>query len=186
MGKLVMAVFCCGLYLIWAGVRIVDNITFDRNVEGYLKRAADSNTIGLARENLETALWYIEKENMTTGYTSVFWNTPGEEVTFWYKNLKKSLGELQAVNPEASQLETSNVLMKLRETLLDHGPRGDKVTAPNGISVYPYNVLYAWWAILSGLGTITFFAAFVYGKKQEQLSAPSRKFTDPSRGFRRM
>lgn len=42
------------------------------------------------------------------------------------------------------------MLLKLRETILhDAGESGDRVTAPDGISVYPNNALFGLWGILS-------------------------------------
>ncbi len=42
--------------------------------------------------------------------------------------------------------------MKLRETLVD----GDKIIKPNGLSIYPNNKLFFWWAIISLIGMIIF------------------------------
>lgn len=70
----------------------------------------------------------------------MFFNLPSYDVGFWYKNLSSSLEELKQYEArEASQLEKTNALMKLRETLLDTTDDGTSVTAPAGISVFPYN-----------------------------------------------
>lgn len=124
-------------------------VNFDRGAEGYLKRAADSNTIELAIGNMETALTYLEKRKMTEGYTSIFFSTPDEDVGFWFTNLESSLKELKSIDSNATQLEKTNVLMKLRETLLDSGNGSDSVTVPQGISKFPNNGLFAFWFILS-------------------------------------
>lgn len=126
------------LFCLWAGVRIVASIQFDRGCEGYLKRAADANTVELATKQLKTAIDYMEREGLTSGYTSVLYRTPDEDVGFWYTNVKSALGELEKMNPNATQLEKSNLLMKLRETLLDEG-KTSGITLPEGISVYPNN-----------------------------------------------
>ena len=126
------------------GFRASKDISFDQNVKGYLKRAADSNTIGLAHGELTKAINYLEQNKLTTGYTSILWKTPNEEIDFWYQNLKASQNELFKVKDEASQLEKTNVLIKLRETLMDTGKK-TKVTIPKGLSVYPDNLM---WAIL--------------------------------------
>ena len=86
----------------------------------------------------------LEANNLTSGYTSVMWETPDEDIGFWYQNLKASQQELQKLNSD-SALERTNVLMKLRETLLDDGEK-TKVTIPKGLSVYPYNLR---WGLLS-------------------------------------
>jgi len=133
----------------WGTVRIVKAITFGQDCGGYLKRAANANTVDLAKSEMTRAINYLDQHGMTTGYTSVLWKTPSEDVGFWHANLKASLDELEAITPDASPLERSNVLMKLRETLMDNGKEGDSLTAPDGISVYPSNTAFFWWGWLS-------------------------------------
>jgi len=118
-------------------------LEYGRSIEGHLKRAADANTIEMAERELQAALSVMEARGMTTGYSSVFYQTPGDDIGYWYGNLKTSLEELEALPPDASPLEKSNMLLKLRETILDHDSDGENVTAPSGISAYPYNRPFA-------------------------------------------
>jgi len=141
----------CIPFLCWAGVRIYRDITFGINCEGHLKRAADSNTIELAIQEMSIAVSYLEKEDITGGYTSILYKTPDADVGFWYSNLKSSLDELEKVKPEATQLERSNILLKLRETLLDHESSGDSVTVPGGISVFPNNSGFCLFSVITGI-----------------------------------
>lgn len=124
--------------------RAYKTLHFKQQVTGYLKRASDANTIELAAEELGIALHYLEKHNLTEGYTSILWQTPDEDISFWYRNLVASKKELEA-SRQASALERTNVLLKLRETLIDDGEKM-KVTVPPGISVYPHN--HAWFGTL--------------------------------------
>ena len=94
------------------------------------------------------ALNVMEKE---TGRRFIF-----EDVGFWYQNLKASLGELEQVSSTATQLEKSNLLIKLRETLLDQGKEGISITSPDGISRFPLNTAYA-------IAGIIFFVLFIVG-----------------------
>jgi hypothetical protein len=132
------------------GFRCANGIQFERNCSGYLKRAGDANTIEIAEKELTKALDYIEKHDLKDGYTSILYRTPDEDIGFWYTNLHTSLEELKKLPAGATPLERSNMLIKLRETLLDHGQNGDHVTIPYGISVYPANAIYAvaMWAFL--------------------------------------
>lgn len=140
------------LFCVWAGVRIVASVQFNRNCEGYLKRAADANTVELAKKQLKISLDYMERKGFITGYTSILYRTPNEDVGFWYTNVKNSLVELERTDSNATQLETSNLLMKLRETLLDQGERGKtSVTFPKDISVFPNNVAMAFLGLLSAI-----------------------------------
>jgi len=137
-------------FLAWFGIRVYNEIVFEIECTGHLKRAADANTVELAAKEMETAVSYLEKREITNGYTSILYRTPDEDVGFWYANLKSSWNELKNVSPGATQLEKSNVLMKLRETILDAGSEGKtKITAPNGIEIFPHNMLFFWWAMVS-------------------------------------
>ncbi|MEL6660196.1 MAG: hypothetical protein AAFY48_02670 [Bacteroidota bacterium] len=138
------------------GFRVAKKIQFKQNVSGYLKRAADANTIELAEQELTKAITYLEANNLTSGYTSVLWQTPDEDIDYWYRNLKASQLELQTLESE-SALEKTNVLIKLRETLVDVG-ESTKVTVPDGLSVYPNNKL---WAILMLIALATGFAGMI-------------------------
>lgn len=138
------------------GIRISKKVEFEQNVSGYLKRAADANTIALANEELTKVIDYLEANNLTSGHTSIFYKTPNEDIDFWYRNLKASQQELANLKTE-SALEKTNVLMKLRETLIDNGKR-TRVTIPKGLAVYPNNAL---WAILMLIATLSAFASFI-------------------------
>lgn len=161
--KLKLMVVLCALVTAYlTGYRVGKNIAFDQNVRGYLKRATTSSTVPLAIENLNIALRFIEKKDMTHGYTSVLWNTPDEDVAFWYRNLKASENELRSLSIESTPLEKSNMLIKLRGTLIDHRQKGDIVIVPAGISIHPYNVFYAWLYIVSVTCTIIACVILLY------------------------
>lgn len=132
-------------FLGWGTVRIVKAISFKQQCSGYLERAANANTVELATRELAVAVEHLERNQITSGYTSVIYRTPDEDVGFWYDNLVASLDELRSVKEDASQLERSNLLMKLRETLMDNGESGDRLTMPAGISVFPSNAGFFWW-----------------------------------------
>lgn len=121
---------------------LVKQIQFNQQCGGYLKQAADANSIELAIERLDIALNYIEAHDLTQGYTSVLWKTEDENVEYWYRNIKACRDEL-VENVDASPLQKSNMLMKVRESLTDDGGEdGVKITVPPGISRYPYNAMY--------------------------------------------
>ena len=117
-------------------------VEFNQNCTGYLKQAADANTIELAIERLDKAIEYVELKNWTDGYTSVLWKTEDENIGFWYKNLKASRVELEKAL-YSSQMEQTNVLMKLRETLTENNENGTYITYPDGLWKYPNNMEFA-------------------------------------------
>ncbi|TSC58114.1 MAG: hypothetical protein Greene041619_803 [Candidatus Peregrinibacteria bacterium Greene0416_19] len=145
---LLLCLLFCLPFGVWTVARSVSAILYERDCGGHLKRAADANTIELADQELAIAVRYLEANRMTEGYTSIVYTVPSEDVGFWYRNLKASLEELRKIPSDASQLEKSNVLLKLRQTLLDHKGSGEEVTNPVGISVFPHNTLYMIWAVV--------------------------------------
>lgn len=138
-------------------IKITKDVSMNQNCTGYLKRAADANTVETAKEQLQKSIQYLESNNLTKGYTSVLWKTPDEDIEFWYKNLKASESELMKVDSTTGSMEKTNLLMKLRETLLDNG---DKLTVPNGLSRYPNNRM---WGILTCLAMLIIIGLTFWG-----------------------
>ena len=138
--KKFFVIFILLLFVGLSGYRIYHNIVFKKEVTGYLKRATDASTIDLALKDLQTAIKYLENNNLTKGFTSIIYESPSEDIAFWYQNLKASEAELiKAKN--SSSLEKTNVLLKLKESLSDEGKKSSSVTYPEGISIYPNNKL---------------------------------------------
>jgi len=150
--KKVLFIIGCLLFLGWNVTRFyMSEVQFEQNCGGHLKRAADANNVTLAKEELRAALDYIEKEDLTEGYTSIFYRTPDEDLSFWYRNVKSAYENVARIDQDSiGDLEESNLLIKLRETLVDKG-QSTTVTVPSGISVYPSNKLFAFWVSLSSL-----------------------------------
>lgn len=154
-------IFCLIISLIVPAIVTVKSIQFNQQCSGYLKQAADANTVELALDRVNLALGYIESHNLTNGYTSVLWRTEDENIGYWYQNIKACQKELEN-NLEASSLEKSNVLMKVRESLTDDGEKGTELTVPPGISRYPNNLVYG---ILRWLSLFFFCLGFYYLKE---------------------
>ena len=127
------------------GAAIAKTINMNAECIGYLKMAADANSVELAEKHLSKGIEYLEKNNLKYGSTGIFFHTPGNNIEFWYENLKSAQIQLQEFEGD-NELEESNVLMKLRETLLDEA---GNVTHPNMISYYPNHVFW-FWLLVSG------------------------------------
>ena len=136
--KATIGILLIVLGLIIPVTNIVMKIQFNQQCAGYLKQAADANTAELALERLNIAIKYVEDNNLTDGYTSVLWRTEADNIGYWYRNLEACQKELKECL-DGTQLEKSNVLMKVRESLTDSGKEGTDLTIPNGISRYPNN-----------------------------------------------
>ena len=150
----ILAVIVSALWLAAMVWFICLRVEFNQNCTGYLKQAADANTIELAIDRLDKAIEYAESKNWTDGYTSVLWKTEDENIGFWYKNLKASRVELEKAL-FSTQMEQTNVLMKLRETLTDNSENGTYITYPDGLWKYPNNMefaIFAWFIHLLFIG----------------------------------
>ena len=110
-------------------------IVFDTQCKEYLSLAANANSIELARTNLDKAIQYIEQNQLTSGNTAFFIKGPSTDLTSWYANLKACQKEVWAMDvKKGTVLEETNLLMKLRESLLNN----EVVIVPEFLSMYPY------------------------------------------------
>ncbi len=119
-------------------------IQFGREIGGHMKRAATANTVDIAISEMQIVVDNMQARGYTHGYTSVIYTTPDEDVGFWYNNMVASLNELKKLPANATDLEKSNILMKLERTLESNGKETTMVV-PFGISRFPDNLL---WGIL--------------------------------------
>ena len=163
--KVIIATFLTVFSLTVFIISFSKSVQLNQDCTGYLKLSSDANSVETAKEQLDIAISYLESNNLTTGYTSVLWRTPNEDISFWYNNLKDSQSSLAKMDSSASSVDRTNLLIKLRETLMDSGEDGDRVTVPAGLSRFPDNFL---WGILRWLAGLTIFGLFAwassYGK----------------------
>lgn len=134
--------------IIYGAVRITADISFNVECEGYIKRAADATTAKSAKEQLDKVIDYADDHHLTEGWVSIILHQPENDVTFWYNNLVNARNGLEKAIG-TGQLQETNVLMKLKETLLDDTSDGVKVTHPSGIEIYPNNKAMCALAIIS-------------------------------------
>lgn len=134
--KLTVFVLAQVLMLVIVIPGLVVEQKFIINCEGRLKRAADANTVEIAKKELDAAINYLKANGLTSGQTGVLWNTPDNDIDFWFKNLTAARDELntQALKPA----EQAMILKKLRETLLDKTQAGESVTVPPYLAFYPW------------------------------------------------
>lgn len=163
---LTFAILFSLIFCAWAGFRIISDISFERNCSDYLKRAGDANTIEMASIEIGRALKYMETNNLNSGYTSILYTTPDEDVEFWYKNVLSTKSELDSLidteknGQVLSPVDKSNQLIKVRETLLDDRDGGTSVTRPSGVSIYPANGISAVIGWISGILCMVFCLLF--------------------------
>ena len=79
---------------------------------------------------------------MTEGVVSIFFKQPKNDIGYWYKNMTDAYSMLEAINENTPFSKQESTLMDIRETLTNS-------TIPDGISIYPNNVLYFWVGLVS-------------------------------------
>ena len=141
-----LAIFCfIGGCIPWT-YTIVAGMSFDANCGDYLRLAADANNIDTAEERITTAIEYLEEKGLTSGHTKIINYYPKNDIGMWYDNLKTAQTQLQEIQSrEYTELEESNMLMKLRETILDDDGH---LTAPLGIGIADNFSVICWLNIL--------------------------------------
>lgn len=122
---------------------IIKTVKMESQCISYFTMAADANSTTLAEKHLSTGIKYLEDNNLTAGNTTIIFYKPTQDIGLWYENLKSAQAQLQELNnkTDLTELEESNALMKLRETLLDSE---GKVTHPEMISFYPNYIGWFW------------------------------------------
>lgn len=157
------ALFGLGLLifaLMGMGVPLIKKIQFNIGCGGYLKSAADAPTVELAKPELDVALRYMEDKGLTRGHSHLIIKNRQADVGYWYTRTKEARADLDTITEESTGLEKSNMLMKLRETLLDDGESGTKVTTPPHIPIYPHQWFWSIMCILGGLAGVFAFIFF--------------------------
>ena len=157
-----MIVLAIVSFVTWGGVRAYKHhVTFTQECGGHLERAAHANTIPLAKKEIDIVLKYAEDNGLTKGYTSVVYNTPDEDVEFWYQNLVAAQKELAGLEEkQVTAMEQSNVLLKLRESLRTNSGGSSDNIIPDGISIYPNNTAYFWWCTITVLWGVVWGLVF--------------------------
>ena len=162
MKKFICIVLCIVVTIIpfipWT-VSIVKSVQFNRNCLAYLTLAADANSVDIAEKHLTSALEYLEANGLTEGKTHILISSPTKDIGIWHENLKSAQGQLRALKEkeELTEMEESNALMKLRETLLNS--KGS-VTHPENISLYPNHISLFW---LNSFLWILWIVALIFG-----------------------
>ena len=154
-----LCIICILIPIFVYGGAIIKTIQMDANCISYFTLAADANSVELAEKHLTTGIKYLEANNITSGSTKILINNPKNNIGIWYENLKSAQTQLQEMNKreDLTELEESNALMKLRETLLSSEGR---VTHPSMISFYPGHISWFWSMALIWL---LWFGAMIFG-----------------------
>ncbi len=154
-----ICIICTLLPIVVYGVAIIKTIRMDANCIDFLEMAADANSVDLAEKHLSKAVEYLESNRLTAGSTHILVYKPTNDIGLWYENLKSAQTQLQELKERdnLTELEESNALMKLRETLLSSE---GYVTHPSMISFYPG---HCGWMLVMIFIWLLWFGAIVAG-----------------------
>ena len=157
----ILCVICIIVPIFVYASAIIKTIQMDVNCISYFEMAADANSVKLAEKHLTSGIKYLEENDLTEGHTGIIFRRPTDDLGLWYENLKSAQEQLIELNQreDLTELEESNALMKLRETLLDS--QGG-VTHPDMISFYPNHIIWFWgmwliWVLWIGAFFIAFY-----------------------------
>ena len=145
--KKIVAIIFTLLFVGFVVLTIVRYFQFDIGCSQHLKRAADASSVETAKIEIEQAISYAEKHNLTEGIVSLFLKQPKNDVSFWYNNMVSAYEELEDLPEDSTPLERTNVLMKIRESLTDQKGNDVTVTVPDNLYLYPYNKIHFWGGI---------------------------------------
>lgn len=120
-------------------------VDFEQQIRGHLKRAADASNPEMAIKELDYVIQLLEERRWTTGSSYLVYETPEADVGFWYRNIAGARDSLADLADQTSELEKSNTLMRVRETLMDER----FVTHPPGMSLYPHYRTYVVFGVLA-------------------------------------
>lgn len=118
----------------------VCEVRYNINCGQYIERAAEAPTVEIAKRELGKAIEYAKANGLTSGNTSLFVEQPCNDIGYWFSSLTAAYDELTIKEPTSSVAQT-NLLMRLRETLV--------AETPTGIALHPNNTGYFWWTVLS-------------------------------------
>ena len=137
-----LMIVCILVPIITYGTAIVTGIQFNARCISFFAMAADANSVALAEKHLTSGLEYLEKHNLTDGSTHIVVYNPRNDLGLWYENLKSAQSQLQELisKDDLTDLEESNALMKLRETLLTSE---GAVTRPSMVAFYPAHIAWS-------------------------------------------
>jgi hypothetical protein len=127
--------------LVWAGLAIHLTVQFNMGCSGHLRRAALASAPEIATAELDIAVKYLERHAVTNGNTSIFYDAPENDVSFWYRNLVAAYVNLANTPEIGSNLEASNKMLKLKEVLITQVEGNARVNKPNRIAFYPHSTL---------------------------------------------
>ena len=150
---------------------IISTIYFRVKCETPLRKAALAETIPEAKVNLDKAIQFVEQNQLTTGYSSLFFKEDEYNITKWYAMLKSAQSEIDILHVKGyDRVEEIDALIVLLIKLTDIPENkqcvflNDVVFVPTGIQFVP---LYesVWILFLFSITICTILGITIYMEK---------------------
>ncbi len=142
----------------WGAIRACRYLSFYKGCESFLKNSVYTDSITLTKTELSYAISYLEEKDLTHGRVSIITQDINNDIGYFYENLKEQYMLLvEAENKNLNDREQEDVLKIYRKNICNNfgSPK-----IPNGITIYPYNIAFFWWSIISIILFIISFASF--------------------------
>lgn len=148
--------FSC--FVAWLLIRIYRVLCFYKNCESYIRNSMNTASIDIAKSELEHAISYLEKNNLTSGRTSIVTSKLHNDIGYFYKNLKKQYDFLDhKCKNSLTEVNIQNILKEYEDNLHSRTANGVKTLIPEGISIYPSNTVFCIWGTMSFITLVISF-----------------------------
>lgn len=129
----------------------VKEYDFKFGCQAYIDRAIVASDLDVAQAELGKAIDYMEQHSLTEGIVSIILKNPKNDIGYWYNTIKDTHRQIMEFPRDATQLEKSNFMMRVRESI-------EGLSTPSWIFLYPHNTLWLVWGIISFFGVAIAFA----------------------------
>lgn len=159
----------------WSCTRIVKSAQFDNACDNHMQEAfaatnLESNIDYMVAQS-DIAKQYLERHNITHGYTSIFFQGKEDNMEVYYNDVVRRnnyfhMLQKTPVMTLTSPLHDLEEFAEMRNNSSSSSDSSKQRTyvVPDGISIFPHNTLFFWWFVASVflgafgiLGIIVFF-----------------------------
>lgn len=153
-----LCIICIIIPTVLYSIALYRYVVFKSNCLEYFNLAANANDSKLAEKYITLGINYLEDNDLTCGNTSICIKKPNNDIEFWYNNIKSAQAQLQQINDhdQLTDLDESNILMKLRESLLNSD---GEVIHPRYIAYYPNQIF---WFLVIAFSWISYIASATF------------------------
>ncbi len=158
---------CVISLLVWSAIRTWKAVEHNARCTTYIVRATRAMTPEEALPDLDRAIGYMRDHGQDHGSTSIFAESPDDDLGVWYTHLVRARVALAAMPATANTADRLLTMESFRHAIAE----------PDGISINGMNRLFFWWpmsSLICLILTIVFVVVgeqWAYDKRREALIA---------------